>query len=568
MVSALETATTGKRTGNWVLWDFTERSEMVLGNFILWRDRIWYNGSLRRSWADTFDKNIPLSEKPMITIRLETPGRRHLLDHDAIIAELTKQFPGTQVTAENYHARRRKTVQEFADQCAAKGKPLIIQKRLEQEIDEREALLGPAREIAIPFEDQREVFKGMVSVSRVFLQSKVQTDFELIRSIVNTLRALNSGQVFVSGDDNDDLEYQQRLKALTANQGILLDGGIAFEDLLLPPNQRQALERLRSEQIRMCAGVKHGALNFNVFIFEADQTDDFCEAIRELDQVTNLSFQDTQLSERGMERLSGLPRLQNFHLRNTMFSNQSYRHLTSFPRLSEFWVEFTDLNNDAMAAMGELHGLQYLRLREVQMTNHGFRELKHLQNLTRLVLTQIPLDEGLEALSHLQNLTSLNLTRIPVKKSLEVISSLTQLKYLELSEIPSVTGDVLEMIGQLTNLEGLSLEMSTLTDENVSHLSGLKRLTQLSLTLTAPASHPRRLTSKGIQVLSELPQLRQLQLSAIPLDQASANLLGQLTQLRYLALNDSGLPPTCCLQLKKSLPDLHIHWIDSDQPGS
>ena len=499
----------------------------------------------------------------MVLIRLETPGKRHLLDYDAIITELTEQFPGTLVTAENYYARRRNLLQNRAERTIS-----IIRKRFEQEIDELEAIQGPAREIAIPLVDQQAVIEGMVSISRIDLRSKSQIPFDTISTIVRYLRSLNAGQVFVSGDDNHDPEYQQRLKALTANQYVLLDGSIKFEDLLLPPNQRQALECLRSEQVRMSAGVKHGALNFHVFIFEADQTDDFCKAMSELDQVTSLVFQDTQISERGMEWLSGLPRLQKIHLRKTTIPGRAFRYLPSFPRLSEFWAEFTDLDDDALAAIGELHGLQYLRLREVQMTDHGFQELKHLQNLTRLALTQIPVDDGLEALAHLQNLTSLNLTRIPVKKSLEVISTLTQLNYLDLSEIPSVTGDILEMIGQLTKLEGLSLEMRTLTDENISHLSGLKRLTQLRLALKTPMSYPRQLTSKGIQVFSELPQLQQLQLSSIPLDEASSNLLGQLTQLRYLALKDSGLSPACRLQLKKSLPDLHLHWIDSDQTDS
>ncbi|QDT91104.1 leucine-rich repeat domain-containing protein [Gimesia algae] len=475
----------------------------------------------------------------MITIRLETPDQRYLLDPDSIIADLTERFPGTRVTVENYHERRRESVRKLVDEYAAKGKQFLIEKRVLEEIEANETRLGPAREISIPLNDQGDEIEGMVAASRVLLQAKVRADFETVRTIADYLNSLTVGQLFVR--DDEDQENQRRLKTLSADQQMQLDGGIDFDELLLPPRQREAVECLRKAGVRMSAGIKQGALNFQLGILEMDETDHLWESMRELEPLVKLSIQNTTLTERGLATLAGLPRLNEIHLRNTTTPGWAFRHLTSFPQLTKLWIDEMELDDTALAAIGELHGLRQLRFRDTSLSDAGFRQLAYLQNLS-----------------------ALNLHRVPVNEGLQELAALEQLTFLGLSVMPQVTGEILAMAGQLSRLEGLSLEMATLTDQDLAHLRGLKQLWRMSLHYTGEDSPPR-VTAAGIRAFADLPELKQLTLIKVPLNAAGFRELGQLTQLRYLGLNLPGVPTEWFEELKTQLPECHVSWVEPER---
>lgn len=475
----------------------------------------------------------------MITIRLETPDQRQLLDPDTIIADLTERLPGTRVTVEDYHERHRESVRKLVAEYAAKGKPCLIEKRLLEEIDAGEIMLGPARNISIPLNGQGDEIEGMVAASRVHLQAKVPADFETVRTIADYLNSLAVGQLFVR--DDEDPENQRRLKVLTADQRVQLDGGIDFENLLLPPRQREAVERLRKAGVGMSAGIKQGALNFQICVLNMNETDHLWESMRELDPLVKLSIQNAPLTERGLATLAGLPRLNEIHLQNTTTPGAAFRHLSSFPRLTKLWIDEMELDDAALAAIGELHGLRHLRFRDTPLNDAGFRQLAHLQNLT-----------------------TLNLHRVPVNAGLQELAALEQLTFLGLLAMPQVSGEILAVVGQLSRLDGLALEVATLTDQDLAHLRGLKQLWRMSLHYTGEDSTPR-VTAAGIRVFADLPELKQLTLIEVPFDAAVVQELGRLTQLRYLGLNLPGVPTERFEELKTQLPDCYVSWVKPEK---
>lgn len=474
----------------------------------------------------------------MITIRLETPDHCYLLDPDCIIADLTERLPGTRVTVEDFHEWHRNMVRDLVAEYAAKGKPFLIEKRVLEEINEREIILGPARRISIPLNDQGNEIEGLVAASRVHLGSEAQTDFETVRTIVNYLNSLAVGQLSVR--DDKDPENQRRLKTLTARQQMQLDGEIDLDDLLLPPLQRNAVDRLREEQIKVSAGIKYGALNFGVYVLDTNETDHLCESMRELTPIANLSIQNSPLTERGLATLAGLPRLHDLHLNNSATPGSAFRHLASFPRLTKLCVDEMELNDDALAAIGELYGLRRLRFKNSLISDNGFRKLAQLQKLATLHLSQVPVDWGLQELVALE-----------------------RLEFLDLSNMPQVTGDILAVAGQLSRLEGLGLQLTTLTDTDLNHLRGLKQLRQMTLHYTGEATDAPRLTPEGLQAFADLPELKKLTLIKVPLDDERVRQLGQLSQLRYLGLNLPGISPEMRALLKQRLPECHIHWVNS-----
>ncbi|MEQ9069397.1 MAG: hypothetical protein RLO18_21865 [Gimesia chilikensis] len=475
----------------------------------------------------------------MITIRLETPDQRHLLDPDSIIADLTERFPGTRVTVEDFHAQRRKVIRDFAAAEAAAGRPWIIKDRVEADIDRNERRLGLARNISIPLNDRGDEIEGLVSASRVHLKIKVPIDFETVRTIADYLNSLALGQLSVQ--DDEDPENQRRLRTLTARQHMLLDGGIDFDDLLLPPRLREAVEWLCKAGVRISAGIKQGALNFHLCILDMDETDHLWESMRELIPLANLSIQNAPLTKRGLATLAGLPRLQDLHLRNTSTPGSAFQYLTFIPQLTKLWIDDMELDDTALAAMGELHGLRYLRFRDTPLSDAGFRQLAYLQNLTTLNLHCVPVNEGLQELAALEQLT-----------------------FLGLSAMPQVTGDLLAIMGQLFRLEGLALEVATLRDQDLAHLRGLKQLWQMSLRHTGEDSPPR-VTATGIRVFADLPELKQLTLIEVPVDAAGVRELGRLTQLRYLGLNLPGVPMELLEELKAQLPECHVSWVKPEK---
>ena len=108
-----------------------------------------------------------------------------------------------------------------------------------------------------------------------------------------------------------------------------------------------------------------------------------------------------------------------------------------------------------------------------------------------------------------------------------------------------ITGEGLIYLSQLKQLRWLDLSRTPFTDAGLYHLKRMKNIEYLDL-------HETKITDRRLSYLRELPRLRELDLSGLDLTQdeyaenytiptSPADVLGQMTQLRVLRLQDTRL---------------------------
>jgi Leucine-rich repeat (LRR) protein len=163
--------------------------------------------------------------------------------------------------------------------------------------------------------------------------------------------------------------------------------------------------------------------------------------------VACVDFDNTQVTDAGLEKLKGLTQLQALFLENT---------------------QVTDAGLESLKGLTQL---KLLSLDNTQVTDAGLENLKGLTQFQALALdnTQVT-DAGLENLKGLTQLDGLSLDNTQVTDAgLENLKGLTQLVLLSLNNT-QVTDAGLEKLKGLTQLLDLSLDNTQVTDEGVSKL--------------------------------------------------------------------------------------------------
>jgi len=208
--------------------------------------------------------------------------------------------------------------------------------------------------------------------------------------------------------------------------------------------------------------------------------------------------------------------------------------------------------NEQLAPIKLLRTLTLLDLSWSRLNDGGMCYLKPLANLEDL---RLPLDEvsadGLIQLRGMTNLKRFSGTNSRVENGqidddgIRHLSGLKNLEFLEINENSKLTDAGLESIGQLTNLQDLTLLSPQIKGTGLRFLVQLPKLTGLGLGSGV----------RNISHLSEFRSLRRLTLKSASIDDEALSLLDQCLGLEHLSLHGTAIGDAGLTSLQK-LPNL------------
>ena len=141
-------------------------------------------------------------------------------------------------------------------------------------------------------------------------------------------------------------------------------------------------------------------------------------------------------------------------------------------------------------------------------------------------------------------------------EDLDHLSDSPQLQSLSLANT-SITDGGIPRLSCLANLSALDLSSTSIRNTGLEHLKRLGRITDLKLDGT-------EITDQGLAHLRSLKTLQTLSLMDTKIGDAAADHLAELTGLRQLAVNGTGVTESGHDALSRTLPDLTITWDGRD----
>lgn len=185
-------------------------------------------------------------------------------------------------------------------------------------------------------------------------------------------------------------------------------------------------------------------------------------------------------------------------------SGEQVRALAQLRGLREINLNATPLGEEALAALGQISGLETLDLGWTGIRGPATVYLWGLQHLRELDLSGLAIrDDDLRGIVALRNLERLNLTDTDVRA--EGARYLRGLPHLRELALPYLTPGIAEELKHLQALESLKLDKAR--GEELGLLSGMDCLKRLDLTQTGPIGAPQ------LRALEHLKGLRSLSLA-------------------------------------------------------
>lgn len=142
-----------------------------------------------------------------------------------------------------------------------------------------------------------------------------------------------------------------------------------------------------------------------------------------LTDITDVSFQDTGVSDAAVDNLVSLTRpefamVERVNLENTNITDASLQHLTGLTKLKRLILENTNVSDSGLTHVTKLTSLQGLILEETNITDAGLPHLRPLKQLQELSLAKTRItDDGLPHLWAHTQLTGLDLRHTDVTEA-------------------------------------------------------------------------------------------------------------------------------------------------------
>lgn len=254
-------------------------------------------------------------------------------------------------------------------------------------------------------------------------------------------------------------------------------------------------------------------------------TDAGLTALRDFKSLQVLDLRDTLVTDAGILHLKVFPALCAVRLP---------RHTLRVPQLIERFPVFTDA---ALRTLAEIPGLRSLDIPSARVTDAGLQSLGVLKQLRVLNL----------------DATAPGVTQAGV----ESLASLTELRYLGLAGSRKISAASLQKFTGLTQLCGLDLNSTNLTDAGLSVAKSFPELRLLNLGYT-------KVTGTGLESLAGLPQLESLNLQGCKFDGTALKGLRSCHHLTHLRLSQRDLTDEILATLREinRLNALDTDWND------
>ncbi|MDZ4800768.1 MAG: amidohydrolase family protein [Bryobacteraceae bacterium] len=266
-------------------------------------------------------------------------------------------------------------------------------------------------------------------------------------------------------------------------------------------------------------------------------------------RITAVDLVGTTIDPKELTRLSGATEITELLLPGTIFNPGAGSTLDA---------------NDALAALAPLTKLEKLHfslhfLTNINVQDKGLAHLKALTGIRDIRLTQSRIKGA--SLAPFVNLRRLDLNYSSINDDgLQSLAGMKHLTHLGLRDT-LITDSGLRHVAGLTELESLDLYGASLTDAGVQHLAKLKHLRKLNL-LGAT------ITDEGAAILAGLPSLEELNLYRSRITNDGLTRLRALKNLRSLDVRYARVTRGGVEDFRRAVPACQVEFQDTAQPAT
>lgn len=249
--------------------------------------------------------------------------------------------------------------------------------------------------------------------------------------------------------------------------------------------------------------------------------DEHCEILAGCRSLKVLAIPHTQVSDVGLAALAPVTTLDRLHLAGcNAIDGSAFEKLHTLQTLQTLDLNQTGTTDSALKHIARFPILRSLSLSDTKVTDAGLQEIAPLTKLMTLTLDGTAVtDEGVGRLDRMTELRTLSLSRTTVSDvSIRVISNM-QLVYLHLSDT-RVTGASMPLLSACPNLNQVDLNGLPIEDSQLAILSQLPNLFRLNMDRS-------KVTDTGIQSFSKTPRLVYLSVKQTGVTVDGANRLKQ-----------------------------------------
>lgn len=244
--------------------------------------------------------------------------------------------------------------------------------------------------------------------------------------------------------------------------------------------------------------------------------------------VDRLDLDSKNITGLSMPKIAMQKSLISLHLEETVTSNADLAHISTLPSLERLYLNKTRVSDDGMKLLGGMSNLSRLTLAHTKVGDAGIRALEKL-NLRELDIAYTKVSgNAMDALAKFPLLEKLDLAGYFPRgdKNLAALAGAKNLEWLNLADT-MISVEDLEEVAKITSLKKLQLSNCNIEDG-------------------------------AIEILKELPKLKELDLSRTKVNLAMLKELSKITSLEILDLNNSGIDDSLLVSLADLCPNLEV----------
>ncbi len=373
------------------------------------------------------------------------------------------------------------------------------------------------------------VLAPLQNLTRLSLSHSSVTDASLKElAPLRNLTHIDLGRTEVTGAGLKDLACLTNLTTLGLHGSTVTDDGL------------KGVAHLRSLNTLILRGY-----------WECNVTDAGLKELAPLINLTTLDLHRAKVTDAGLKHLAHLKNLTTLDLSRTLVTDARLKDLAPLKNLADLDLSETSVADAGLKDLAAHENLATLNLHDTKVTDAGLKHLTPLKNLTRISLSSEHLsDESLRVLREMNLLHSLG----SIRESRHTPSSPSEVTGLNLRGT-KVTDAGLKELAPLKNLTYLVLP--DVTDSTLRELRGLGLLHALDLAESDALERPQsaedvatlrlsrtKITDAGLKELVDFKNLTNLSLSGTAVTDAGLKELAFFKDLSHLDLSDTNVTGT------------------------
>jgi len=359
------------------------------------------------------------------------------------------------------------------------------------------------------------------------------------------------------------MEHVGKIKSLTK---LLLSRGVGNEGLRHLKGLTSLSELYSSNQAISDEGLEHlaGLTQMETLgIGNSQISDKGLVHLRQMSQLKKLVLSYTRVTENGLAQVKGLKSLEHLGLPFNI-SDIGLEHVSQLDFLKGLKIDGDSVTDKGLTKLAKMKSLEGVLVRGEENIDEIVAKLAILPGLKNLELGRGLTDKGLARLKDIKSLQSLSLNgRKITGKAMTALTELPFLRKLSIRYMNLSDEEYWINLGKLTSLERLDLTyiQPKVTNANISHLSGLQSLKDLSVVSVVVKDNntvaTMDVTDEGLMHLSKLKALERLSLTGAKITDEGLQQLSKIPNLKVLRLHSCGVTEHGLQQLKKKLPALY-----------